>query len=115
MKNLNSLRSLERAIDYEVQRQIELLESGERVAQETRHWDEGDGSTHSMRSKEEANDYRYFPEPDLTPLVPDVQLAGGRGGRRRSRCRPSVAAGSPSSSPPTRNWPRAGTVPPTRS
>ena len=74
VKNLNSLRSLERAIDYEVQRQIALLESGERVAQETRHFDEGDSTTHAMRSKEEANDYRYFPEPDLTPLVPDAAL-----------------------------------------
>jgi aspartyl-tRNA(Asn)/glutamyl-tRNA(Gln) amidotransferase subunit B len=74
VKNLNSLRSLERAIDYEVARQIELIESGERVAQETRHWDEADGSTHSLRSKEEANDYRYFPEPDLTPLAPDERL-----------------------------------------
>lgn len=74
VKNLNSLRSLERAIDYEVQRQIALIESGERVAQETRHFDEGDNSTHSMRSKEEANDYRYFPEPDLTPLVPVQSL-----------------------------------------
>jgi len=70
VKNLNSLRSLERAIDYEVGRQIALVESGEKVIQETRHFDEGDSSTHSMRSKEEANDYRYFPEPDLTPLVP---------------------------------------------
>ena len=74
VKNLNSLRSLERAIDYEVARQIALLESGERVAQETRHFDEGDGSTHALRSKEEANDYRYFPEPDLAPLVPDARL-----------------------------------------
>jgi len=74
VKNLNSLRSLERAIDYEVARQIELVESGQRVAQETRHWDEADGSTHALRSKEEANDYRYFPEPDLTPLVPDAHL-----------------------------------------
>jgi aspartyl-tRNA(Asn)/glutamyl-tRNA(Gln) amidotransferase subunit B len=74
VKNLNSLRSLERAVDYEVARQIALIESGERVAQETRHWDEADGSTHALRSKEEANDYRYFPEPDLTPLVPDASL-----------------------------------------
>ncbi|MGD0439338.1 MAG: Asp-tRNA(Asn)/Glu-tRNA(Gln) amidotransferase subunit GatB [Acidimicrobiales bacterium] len=74
VKNLNSLRSLERAIDYEVARQIELLESGQRVSQQTRHWDEADGSTHALRSKEEANDYRYFPEPDLTPLVPDEHL-----------------------------------------
>jgi aspartyl-tRNA(Asn)/glutamyl-tRNA(Gln) amidotransferase subunit B len=57
-----------------VLRQIALVESGERITQETRHWDEGDGRTHSLRSKEEANDYRYFPEPDLTPVVPDAEL-----------------------------------------
>ncbi len=71
IKNLNSLRSLGRAIDYEVARQIALIESGGKVSQETRHWDEAGGRTDSMRSKEEANDYRYFPEPDLVPLVPD--------------------------------------------
>jgi aspartyl-tRNA(Asn)/glutamyl-tRNA(Gln) amidotransferase subunit B len=71
IKNLNSLRSLGRAIEYEATRQIALLESGERVHQETRHWDESAGRTDSMRSKEEANDYRYFPEPDLVPLAPD--------------------------------------------
>ena len=70
IKNMNSLRSLVRAIDYEAARQIALVESGERVVQETRHWDEGEGRTHSMRSKEEAYDYRYFPEPDLVPLEP---------------------------------------------
>jgi aspartyl-tRNA(Asn)/glutamyl-tRNA(Gln) amidotransferase subunit B len=70
IKNMNSLRSLGRAIDYEAQRQIGLLEAGERVVQETRHWNEDDGRTHSMRSKEEAFDYRYFPEPDLVPLAP---------------------------------------------
>ena len=70
IKNLNSLRSLGRAIDYEVRRQIELVEAGETVRQETRHWDEDDGRTHTMRSKEEADDYRYFPEPDLVPLDP---------------------------------------------
>ena len=71
IKNLNSLRSLGRAIEYEAQRQIDLLEAGERVRQETRHWDEDDGRTHTLRSKEEADDYRYFPEPDLVPLEPD--------------------------------------------
>jgi aspartyl-tRNA(Asn)/glutamyl-tRNA(Gln) amidotransferase subunit B len=70
IKNLNSLRSLGRAIEYEAARQIELLEAGDRVVQETRHWNEADGSTSTMRSKEEANDYRYFPEPDLVPLAP---------------------------------------------
>ena len=79
VKNLNSLRSLERAINYEVERQIALVESGERIAQETRHWDEGDGTTHSLRSKEEANDYRYFPEPDLTPVAPDAELLAAAG------------------------------------
>jgi aspartyl-tRNA(Asn)/glutamyl-tRNA(Gln) amidotransferase subunit B len=71
IKNLNSLRSLGRAIEYEAKRQIDLLEAGEVVRQETRHWDETDGRTHTMRVKEEADDYRYFPEPDLVPLDPD--------------------------------------------
>jgi aspartyl-tRNA(Asn)/glutamyl-tRNA(Gln) amidotransferase subunit B len=71
VKNLNSLRSLGRAIDFEARRQIEVLEGGGRVRQETRHWNEADGSTHTLRSKEEADDYRYFPEPDLVPLDPD--------------------------------------------
>ncbi len=71
IKNLNSLRSLGRAITYEADRQIALIESGERIVQETRHFDEGSGSTSSMRSKEEANDYRYFPEPDLVLLDPE--------------------------------------------
>jgi len=70
VKNMNSLRSLGRAIDYEVARQIALLSAGGTVKQETRHWNEADGQTHSMRSKEEAYDYRYFPEPDLVALAP---------------------------------------------
>jgi aspartyl-tRNA(Asn)/glutamyl-tRNA(Gln) amidotransferase subunit B len=70
IKNLNSLRSLGRAIDYEAMRQVELIGDGGRVIQETRHWDENAGVTGSMRSKEEAEDYRYFPEPDLVPVVP---------------------------------------------
>jgi aspartyl-tRNA(Asn)/glutamyl-tRNA(Gln) amidotransferase subunit B len=68
IKNLNSFRFLERAIDYEVQRQIEILEDGERVVQETRLFDPERGETRSMRTKEEAHDYRYFPDPDLLPL-----------------------------------------------
>lgn len=71
IKNLNSFRSLERAINYEVQRQIELIEDGGHVVQETRTWDENAGMTLSMRSKEEAHDYRYFPEPDLVPIELD--------------------------------------------
>ena len=73
IKNLNSLRSLRRAIDYEARRQAERLAAGEVVVQETRHWDEEAGVTHSLRSKEEAFDYRYFPEPDLVPLEPDAE------------------------------------------
>ena len=73
IKNLNSLRSLVRAIEYEANRQIDLIESGEKVMQETRHWSEADGRTSSMRSKEEAMDYRYFPEPDLVPLAPSAE------------------------------------------
>ena len=70
IKNVNSLRSLVRAIDYEANRQIEAIGAGERIVQETRHWNEDGGRTSSMRSKEEAMDYRYFPEPDLVPMVP---------------------------------------------
>ena len=70
IKNLNSLRSLGRAIDYEARRQVALLGDGERIVQETRHWDEDAGRTRAGRSKEEAEDYRYFPEPDLVPLEP---------------------------------------------
>ena len=69
IKNLNSFRFLEEAIDYEIARQIEAIDAGERVVQETRLWDTGAKRTVSMRSKEEAHDYRYFPEPDLPPLV----------------------------------------------
>ncbi len=71
IKNLNSFRFLEDAIAYETERQIEVLESGGRVVQETRLWDTAAGTTVSMRSKEEAHDYRYFPEPDLPPLIVD--------------------------------------------
>jgi aspartyl-tRNA(Asn)/glutamyl-tRNA(Gln) amidotransferase subunit B len=70
IKNLNSVRSLGRAVEYEVRRQAAVLEAGEAVVQETRHWNEDEGRTSSMRSKEEAYDYRYFPEPDLVPLAP---------------------------------------------
>ena len=71
IKNLNSFRALERAINYEVERQKEVLEDGGHVVQETRTWDEANGVTLSMRSKEEAHDYRYFPEPDLVPVQLD--------------------------------------------
>lgn len=71
IKNMNSFRALEKALEYEITRQIELLEEGEDVNQETRTWDENKQATFSMRSKEEAHDYRYFPDPDLVPLVID--------------------------------------------
>ncbi len=71
IKNLNSLRSLGRAIDYEVRRQIDALEAGDSIVQETRHWDEEAGRTRAGRRKEEADDYRYFREPDLVPLEPE--------------------------------------------
>ena len=73
IKNMNSFRSLYRALTYEVERQVNALENGEVVVQETRHWDDAAGRTHPLRSKEEAFDYRYFPEPDLSPLEPDME------------------------------------------
>jgi aspartyl-tRNA(Asn)/glutamyl-tRNA(Gln) amidotransferase subunit B len=72
IKNLNSLRSLGRAIEYEAARQVDVIADGGDVVQETRHWDEATGRTGSMRSKEEAFDYRYFPEPDLVPVEPSA-------------------------------------------
>ncbi len=71
VKNVNSFRYLEKALEYEIRRQIGVLEDGGTVVQETRLWDTSSGRTHSMRSKEEAHDYRYFPEPDLPPLLVD--------------------------------------------
>ncbi len=71
IKNMNSVRSLERALVFEAARQIAALEAGAPLVQETRHWDEDSGTTKTMRSKEEAFDYRYFPEPDIPALEPD--------------------------------------------
>lgn len=71
IKNVNSLRSLTRAIEYEAARHVELYDAGEVPNQETRHWDEAAGRTRSGRSKEDAEDYRYFPDPDLVPIEPD--------------------------------------------
>jgi len=72
IKNMNSIRSLERALAFEIERQTTALDAGDPIVQETRHWDEDAGSTASMRSKEEAFDYRYFPEPDIPAMEPDV-------------------------------------------
>jgi aspartyl-tRNA(Asn)/glutamyl-tRNA(Gln) amidotransferase subunit B len=77
IKNLNSFRFVEKAINYEVERQIEIIESGGKVKQETRLYDPDKGETRSMRSKEEANDYRYFPDPDLLPVVLDEAFISG--------------------------------------
>jgi aspartyl-tRNA(Asn)/glutamyl-tRNA(Gln) amidotransferase subunit B len=71
VKNMNSFRAVERAVNYEIERQAKLLNSGEKIVQETRLWDADRSLTRSMRSKEEAHDYRYFPEPDLLPLMID--------------------------------------------
>src|SRR4029077_8883418 len=73
IKNLNSLRYVSKAIDYEARRQGDILEEGGRVEQQTRLFDAGRGITRPMRSKEEAHDYRYFPDPDLLPLVLDPE------------------------------------------
>ena len=69
VKNVNSFRFIRAALEYEIERQIEVIESGGHVVQETRLWNSNEGRTYSMRSKEQAHDYRYFPEPDLPPLV----------------------------------------------
>src|SRR4029453_16289158 len=71
IKNMNSVRSLERALAFEIERQTKALDNGEEILQETRHWNEDAGATASMRSKEEAFDYRYFPEPDIPALEPE--------------------------------------------
>ena len=76
LKNINSFRFIRQAIDYEIERQVGVLESGGRVVQETRLFDNEKGVTKSMRSKEDANDYRYFPDPDLAPLVLTQALVG---------------------------------------
>ena len=123
-KNVNSLRSVERAVRHEIRRQAALLSAGGRVVQETRHWHEDTGTTTSGRSKEQAEDYRYFPEPDLVPVAPEPdwveELRAGlpaapavrrRGCRRRgasptSTCRrwstPARSTSSRAPSPPAR-------------
>ena len=100
VKNLNSFRFLQKALEHEIERQIEVLSGGGRVVQETRLWDAAAGRTVSMRSKEEAHDYRYFPEPDLPPVsstpngssgfgwrCPSCLTRGAAGSSRRSACR----------------------------
>src|SRR5205814_3420872 len=71
VKNVNSFRFIREAIEYEIERQVEVIESGGKITQETRLYNSVEGKTYGMRSKEQAHDYRYFPEPDLLPLVVD--------------------------------------------
>jgi aspartyl-tRNA(Asn)/glutamyl-tRNA(Gln) amidotransferase subunit B len=73
VKNVNSIRSVGRAIDYEARRQLEAITAGETIVQETRHWSEVDGRTSTLRKKENSDDYRYFPEPDLVPVAPSAE------------------------------------------
>src|SRR6201996_1738243 len=74
VKNVNSFRFIRSALEYEIERQVEIIEGGGRVVQETRLWNAGEGRTYPMRSKEQAHDYRYFPEPDLPPLIVTTQF-----------------------------------------
>jgi aspartyl-tRNA(Asn)/glutamyl-tRNA(Gln) amidotransferase subunit B len=90
-KNVNSLRSVERAVRFEIERQAAVLDSGGRVIQETRHFHEENGTTTPGRSKEEAQDYRYFPEPDLVPVAPPRDWDGS--GRACPRSRPPAGPG----------------------
>ena len=75
IKNMNSFSAVRRALEYEIPRQIEVLQKGGQLSQETRRWDEAGGLTETMRSKEMAHDYRYFPEPDLMPFAPTNEWA----------------------------------------
>src|SRR5262249_254155 len=83
LKNINSFKFVQRAIEHEIARQIEILDGGGRVIQETRLWDADAGESHAMRSKEAAHDYRYFPDPDLPPLVVDEEWVAGTKGELR--------------------------------
>jgi aspartyl-tRNA(Asn)/glutamyl-tRNA(Gln) amidotransferase subunit B len=101
VKNVNSIRFVAKAIEYEARRQVELIEGGGRVVQETRLFDSARGETRSMRGKEEAHDYRYFPDPDLLPLELDEALIE----RARAPCRSSPTRRRPASSRPTGSRP----------
>jgi len=90
VKNINSFRFVEKALEYEIRRQLRVIEEGGKVVQETRLWDSARGVTESMRSKEEAHDYRYFPDPDLVPVMADREwievVAGASGCEERTFC-----------------------------
>ena len=111
IKNVNSLRSLGRAIEYEARRQVDVIEAGERVRQETRHWDEEAGRTRAGRSKEEAEDYRYFLEPDLVVLDPSpewIESIRAELPRAAGRAPPAAGRRPPASS--RRRWPSTSTA-----
>ena len=102
-KNVNSLRSVERAVRFEIERQAAVLDAGGRVIQETRHFHEDTGTTTSGRSKEEAQDYRYFPEPDLVPVAPPRRRGWSRSAPRCPSRRPRAGPGcGPSGTCPRR-------------
>jgi aspartyl-tRNA(Asn)/glutamyl-tRNA(Gln) amidotransferase subunit B len=95
IKNMNTISGVRRALAYEIQRQMEVLEKGGTLTQETRRWDDDAGQTFSMRSKEMAHDYRYFPDPDLLPVKTGVFMDEVRA--RGLSCPPRSASGSCSS------------------
>ncbi len=118
IKNINSLRSLGRAIEYEARRQVDLIEAGEAVQQQTRHWNEDEGRTHTLRSKEEAYDYRYFPEPDLVPVDPSdewiAEIRATLPALPREPWRSAATSPPPRPRPSSSTWsPPAATPPPT--
>ena len=117
LKNINSFKNVKDAIDHEIRRQVALVERGERIVQETRLWDASRGLSASMRSKEQAHDYRYFPEPDLPPVVMD-EAALARGARARCPSCPKIASSATSTSWACRRrtpacWCRSGRSPTT--
>ena len=130
IKNVNSIRFIGQAIEVEARRQIAIIEDGGTISQETRLFDPGKGETRSMRSKEEAHDYRYFPDPDLLPLefdqayvdalaegLPELRTPRRRASSNPTACLPTMpACSSPSGPPPitSRRWPRGGTARPRR-
>ena len=96
LKNMNSFRFVEHALEYEIQRQIATLDDGEKIIQETRLWDTSKNVTMSMRSKEEAHDYRYFPDPDLVPVeIDSTWVEEIRGTCRSFRTKKRIASWRP--------------------
>ena len=110
IKNMNSFRSVHRAIESEIERQIDVLEGGGRIVQETRGWDEAHGVTHSMRSKEQAHDYRYFPDPDLVPIEFAARRGRRAAGGAAASCRGDASSASPASTGSIRNRRRSSST-----